>query len=508
MVNQKIMGVILSYTAQLIQIITSLIYTPIMLRLLGQSEYGLYQLVNSIISYLGLLSLGFSSSYIRFYSRYKAKEDEKGIADLNGMFLMIFMIISLISLIAGGIMTVNAGSILGTGLTNDELNTAKVLMGLMTFNLALSFPTSIFDCSIIAHEKFVFQKLVTLLQYLLNPFLTLPLLLVGYGSISMVVISTILSILKLFMNVLYCIKVIHIKFNLKRIQISLLKEMWIFTFFIFINQIIDQINWSIDKFLLGRFIGTTAVAIYGLSSMINNIYLQFSSTISSVFIPKINNVIAEKNDNKELTQLFTMVGRIQFIILMLIITGFVLFGKKFIELWGGTGYEDSYYIGLWLMIPVTVPLIQNLGLEIQRAKNMHRVRSIVYFFISIGNMLASIPLIKMYGGIGAAIGTAVSLTVGNIIFMNWYYYKKIELDIVYFWKQIIKFLPAVIFSVICGFLMKIFIHIDGWSDLIFCIFIYTLFYAIGMWFLGINLYEKSLIKSMFDKVIKIRKRCF
>mgnify|MGYP002663486490 CR=1 FL=1 len=94
MLNQRKSGVILSYVGQLVQIIIGVIYTPIMLRLLGQSEYGLYQLVYSVVSYLSLLSLGFGSSYLRFYSRYKAQEDEEGVAKLNGMFMIIFCSIS------------------------------------------------------------------------------------------------------------------------------------------------------------------------------------------------------------------------------------------------------------------------------------------------------------------------------------------------------------------------------------------------------------------------------
>ena len=66
-ISQKKAGVVLSYASQAVQIISGLIYTPIMLRILGQSEYGLYQLVYSVVSYLGLLSMGFNASYMRFY---------------------------------------------------------------------------------------------------------------------------------------------------------------------------------------------------------------------------------------------------------------------------------------------------------------------------------------------------------------------------------------------------------------------------------------------------------
>ncbi|GFI41918.1 hypothetical protein IMSAGC017_01964 [Thomasclavelia cocleata] len=88
--NQLKIGVILSYVGMIVQNIISIVYTSLMLRLLGKSEYGLYQLVFSVVSYLGLLSFGFGSTYVRFYSRYKVKDDVDGIARLNGMFITIF----------------------------------------------------------------------------------------------------------------------------------------------------------------------------------------------------------------------------------------------------------------------------------------------------------------------------------------------------------------------------------------------------------------------------------
>ena len=56
--NELKAGVLLSYVNLAIGMIIPLIYTPIMLRLLGQAEYGLYSLSNSVISYLSLLTFG------------------------------------------------------------------------------------------------------------------------------------------------------------------------------------------------------------------------------------------------------------------------------------------------------------------------------------------------------------------------------------------------------------------------------------------------------------------
>lgn len=501
-INQRKAGVILSYAGQFAKILISVIYTPIMLRLLGQSEYGLYQLVYSVVSYLSLLSLGFSSSYIRFYSRYKVHNDEDGVARLNGMFLLIFVILSIVCILCGFVMLGNIREIFGSGLTDSEYSTAKILMALLIINLAITFPNSVFTCSITAHEKFLFQKFLILLQNICNPLLSLPLLIMGYGSIGMVSVTTLLTLLVLVMNIYYCFHNLHIRFCFKEFQIRLLKEMWLFTFFIFINQIIDQINWSVDKFLLGRFAGTTAVAVYGVGGQINSMYIEFSSSVSNVFVPKINRIVAESNDDRELTKLFTKVGRIQFIILGLILSGFIFFGFPFVKIWAGSDYADSYVIALLLIAPVTVPLIQNLGIEIQRAKNMHKARAVVYLFIALANIAISIPLIKFMGPVGAALGTAISLLAGNIVFMNWYYHARIGMNMFYFWKEIAKFIPALIAPCAVGFVIMKFATITGLVKLGVFAIIYTAVYAFSMFFLGMNAEEKQLVIGPIRKILR------
>ena len=66
-------GFVLSYVSIGVQSVISIVYTPVMLRLLGQSDYGLLQIAMSAIAHLGILSFGFSGSYLRFYSSSRAR---------------------------------------------------------------------------------------------------------------------------------------------------------------------------------------------------------------------------------------------------------------------------------------------------------------------------------------------------------------------------------------------------------------------------------------------------
>ena len=502
-VNQLKIGVVLSYVSMIVQNIIAIVYTPVMLRLLGQSEYGLYQLVYSVVSYLGLLSFGFGSAYVRFYSRYKVKDDQEGIAKLNDMFMIVFNIIAIIALLAGGVLVGNVNNLFSKSLTANEINTATILMILMVINLAISFPSSVFDSFVTAHECYFFQRVISLLQTVLNPFLTLPLLLMGYKSISLVVVTTILTVSKFIINYWYCIKKLRMRFIFHNMNFSLLKEIGVFSFYIFINMIVDQINWSVDKFILGVFSGTTAVAIYAVGGQINTMYMSLSTSISSVFIPRVNKIVArDENNNEELTELFTRVGRIQFIILAMVIGGFIVVGKYFINVWAGTDYNKAYYVALLLIIPVTVPLTQNLGIEIQRAKNMHIFRSIIYFLIAIGNVFISIPLVQLFGEMGAALGTAISLIIGNIIVMNWYYQVKIKLDMLYFWKQILMLMPCVVTSTLLALFLSNILIVNSIVNFIIVGVFYVLVYLVCLITFGMNSYEKNLIKGPINKILK------
>ena len=401
-------------------------------------------------------------------------------------------------------MAANTSALFGTGLSAAELSRARILLVILVINMAMTFPNSVFDSYVTAHEEFLFQKLLRIVQGLLNPFLTLPLLLLGYGSVALVLISTLLTAVLLIVNIWYCTKKLNMRFCFSNLQMSLLKEMWVFTFFIFLAQIIDQVNWSVDKFLLGRMKGTEEVAVYGVGGQINSLYLEMSVAISAVFIPRVNRIVASSDDNLELTNLMTRVGRIQFLVLALILTGFVFFGEPFIKLWAGDGYEQAYNVALVLMIPVTLPLTQNLGIEIQRAKNKHRVRSIVYACLAIVNVVSSVLLIPRLGSVGAAWGTAISLVLGNILFMNWYYHKRMGMRMDLFWKGLIALVPALLLACLCGWAYSSFVEISSWAELIIAICIYVIVYALIVWLLGMNQYEKSLVTGMLKKVGLVR----
>ena len=491
--NELKLGAMLSYLSLFLGTIIQILYTPIMLRLLGKSEYGLYILANSVIGYLGVLDFGLGNAIVRYTAKYRALNDKDGEYNLNGMLIIVYSIIAIVVIVAGVIIVNNTDNIFSSSLSVKELNTMKILIMIMVLNMAISLPFGIFAGIVTAYEKFTFQKILGIIRSIINPFIMLPILFMGYKSVGMIVATTFINILYISINVYYCFKILKIKIKFNNIELVLFKEIFGYSFFIFLNVIVDKIYWGTDQLILGVVSGTTMVSIYSIGSQINSYYMQFSTAIVGVFLPRVTQLITKKVTDNEISDLFIKIGRIQYFILAFIMCGFILVGEEFINIWAGDGYESAYYIAIVVMIPLTIPLIQNLGITILQAKNMHQFRSNLYIGIALLNVMISIPFANRLGGFGCALVSGICFFIGNGIIMNIYYYKKINIDIPRFWREIAKISIPVAISLFIGLIMNSFIVGQGIVNLIIKVLIFSIVYVILVIKIGMDDYEKNLI---------------
>lgn len=500
--NQLRSGVILSYINLAISSVIPFAYTPVMLRMLGQAEYGLYSLASSAAAYLSLLSFGFGSTIVRYISKYRAENDRESEEKTYGFFLLLYCALAVLVLICGIIIIMNVEPIFHRGLTKAEVDKMKMLVGIMTFNTMLSFPLSVFSSMIIAHEKYIFQKLTNMIATVLAPIANLIALYLGYKAVGMAIAGTIMQFTMIPANIIYCYKNLNIRPKFSRIPISLKKEMFGFSIFVFIGSIVDMLFWATDKVILGMLESSIAVAIYNVGATFNSMIVNLSTSISGVLTPKITGMVVKEKKKEQFTELFIRIGRLQFIIIALIVSGFTVFGQTFIRLWAGNSYKDAYWVALMTMLPLCIPLIQNTGLTIVVAQNKHQFRSVVYLIIAIINVISTYLTVPYMGIIAAALCSCISYIVGQGIIMNLYYYKVTKIDIPLFWKNILKMAVVPATMTITGVFLVNNIYIENWRRFLFGVVIFSCVYAIFMYLFVLNDYEKNIFKNPVIKVLK------
>ena len=493
--NQLKVGAALNYVSICLNMVVGLLYTPYMLRMLGQSEYGLYSLAASIIAYLTVLDLGFGNAIIRYTAKFRAEGKQREQEEMFGMFFILYIGIGIIAMIAGSVLSLNVENMFSRAMTESEVHRTRIMLWLMTFNLAFTFPMSIWGSIMSAYERFVFQRIVSIIRSVLNPVVMILLLVVGYKAIAMVVVTTIFNVATLLVNWWYCKYKLTIKVRFAKFKWAFLKEVSIYSFWIFLNAIMDRIYWSTGQFVLGIYKGSVAIAVYAVAIQLESMYMMFSTAISSVFLPKVTSMVTKGSSDEEISDLFIRTGRIQYIVMAYILSAFVVFGKQFIILWAGDDYTDAYYLTLMFFVPLTVPLIQNLGILILQARNQMKFRSMLYIVIALCSLGLSIYLAQIYGGYGCAFATGMALLIGQGLIMNIYYQKKQRINITGFWLEILKMsiVPAVF--IVVGLYVLNYFEPSNMTVLDFAkyLILYTVLYIPLFLIFSINKEEKDLL---------------
>lgn len=519
-INQRKAGAVLSYVQILLTNTVGIIYTPIMLKLLSQDEYGLFGTAASLTTYLGLLSFGISGAYMKFVMDARARQDEEEEKRLNGMFLSIFAFFSLLVIIVGALLIFASEYIFGAKYSIHQLDEIKWIMFLTIINYVFTFMFTPVTMFIQSHERYVFIRIVYIVLNCLTPVINIFVLTFYPYAVSLSIVSLVTASITFFIWFIYAYAKLKMRFLFRGIKFIKVKSVFIFSSFLLINEITNIIVNSTDRLVLSVVAGAVPVAIYTVGANFGAYFTSFSTSVSSVFAPSVNKIVAEakvkeEDPNPALNGLFQRVGRVQFLILSLIMIGYITIGQQFVNLWAGEKYHFSFYVGLFLLMSQYIPCFQNVGLEIQKAKNMHKKRSIVYFFVGIANVGITIPLAIFFsgdqfevgfGGIFAAAATFICVILGQVIWMNVYYQRKVGLNIFAFWKGIISILPGFIIPVGVGVLLNTFTSINNYRMFFLDAFIILISYIISVWFISMNKYEKELVKSPFRRIARKLKR--
>lgn len=500
MASQRRTGAILGYTNVAVKNIVYLLYTPMLLAFMGQGDYGVYETCYSFVFSLQLLSFGFAGAYVRFYMLRDTAGDEVGIRQLNGMYLILYLGICAAAVALGLVFSGLSEVIFAESFTAAEISLASALMAVMTFNVATTLFTTVFDSYIIAHERFTFQQSRQLVASVAAPGLTLVLLNLGMGAVGAAFAQLIVNLLLLALNIRYAVSRLGWRCNLCGFDTVLFKSLIAFSGWLFVNELFNLLTLNLPSVVLGAVSGSVVVSVFAITVKLRGAFYAISTTMSNLFIPAVNRVVAETDDNNELTKILSRVGRYQAILYCWVLGGFVITGRWFISIWAGPEFDDAYYMTIAMLVPATVPLIQNVGIEIQKAKNKHKARSLAYLICSIVDLGITLVLASSFGAWAAVFGYIFYIVAAAWFFMNWYYQTRIGLDMLFYWKRVAPVLLSCAVVTAAGLLGTTIVPVSGLLSFLTWGAVYTVVYAAAIWVFSLGDSEKERIEAIPAKI--------
>jgi O-antigen/teichoic acid export membrane protein len=275
-----------------------------------------------------------------------------------------------------------------------------------------------------------------------------------------------------------------------------------FSFFLIIVAIVDQVYWQAGKLFLGAMVGTASVALFSFAVQITRYYVTISSSLNSLIFPRVSKLVVAIEDNRQqLNSFFIRYSRVQGIVLGLILSGFILFGKEFIALWIGEQYELVYYLTLSFMIPFTWDLTQNFGISVLNAMNLHKYRAFLYSFVVLLYIVLCYPVIKLFGAVGCAVLSGACILLGNGFGLSILYSRigNLKMRTYFYWMA--RIVPIALIALGLGFLLISHIPIKSWVGLFLQGGLFCIVYMIGIFFLYLSKLERRTLIEYIKKLV-------
>lgn len=432
--NQLKSGTILSYINILVTNATGIFVTPFIINSLGDSEYGVYTLIGAFVGYLSVLDLGLNNATIRFVALYRVEKDKRAEENFLSISFLIYSILVLLIMVGGIIFYLNTNTLFGTTLTTVELEKAKIMLTILIVNIAITIPGGIFAAICTGYEQFVYPRLLTLIKTIVRTIMIFVILNQGADALGIVILDSIMNLFFIVGTAWYVFKVLKVKIKLHEYKFYYVKEIFQYSFWIFLFGLIYQFQWRTGQVVLGTNTNTVTVAIYGVGVMLGIYFTTFGNVINGLLLPKAIRNIHEGMDGEQLTQQMIRVGRISLILLLYVFGAFLLSGREFVFLWVGETYRDSWLIALLIMAVYILPMSQGFGHAVLEAKKLVRFKTLSFLIFCTIGIIAGAWLSYHYGALGMVSGVVAGLFLLQNV-MNIYYHKVAGLNVVQFFKQ-------------------------------------------------------------------------
>jgi O-antigen/teichoic acid export membrane protein len=468
-----------SWFALGVNVIVGIFLSPFILHRLGDAAFGIWVLIFSVTGYYGVFDLGIRSSIVRYVSKYSATKDLEEVTGLINTALFSYSCAGALCLaitIAGSFYLDRIFHI-----TPGLQNQARSVLLLVGASVALAFPLGMFGGILEGLQKFYINNWTIVVSTLLRASLIVVYLNRGYGLFTVALITVGLPFLASLVRAALAFHSMPLKLSLAYVNRNSFRLMANYSSVTFMIIVAAQLRFKTDAVVIGTLLSSAAITYFYAGSRLVDYAGEVVSSLAQIFVPMSSQSDAAGNMDR-LRKIFIAGNRACAFTIMPITAAFVILGKSIIQVWVGKKYvAQGYPVLLILIFPYTLMLIQAASSRILFGMGRHGKLAVVTLIEGVANLALSILLVRPYGIIGDALGTAIPLAGTFIFFMPFHLCSRLRLGISTYLRQA-YFLPLVLSVplVVVLLLMQHWFVAQTYRQLALQLFVGGIVYALGL----------------------------
>ncbi len=431
--RQIIKNVGSSWFALGVNILVGIFLSPFILHHLGDAAFGIWVLIFSLTGYYGIFDFGIRSSIIRYVSKYTATNDFEEVSGLINTALFTYTCVGglcLVITLVGCLYVDRIFHILPALQT-----TARWLLLVVGVSVALGFPLGMFGGILEGLQKFYILNWTNIVSTSLRVVLIVLYLNRGYGLLTVALITVGMPLLASFVRAGLALHSMPVRFSWKYVHRDAFRHMANYSAVTFMIILAGQLRFKTDAVVIGTFLSSAAITYFYAGSRLVDYAGEVVSSLAQIFIPMASQSDAA-GDLARLRKIFVAGNRSCAFTMLPITAIFLVLGRSIIEVWVGKKYvAQGYPVLVVLVVPYTLMLVQAASSRVLFGISKHGTLAVVTMIEGAANLVLSILLVRRYGIMGDAVGTAIPLAATFILFMPYHICSRLGLRVLPYLRQ-------------------------------------------------------------------------
>jgi O-antigen/teichoic acid export membrane protein len=397
-----------------VQLAVGFVLSPFILHKLGDAAFGIWVLIFSLTAYYFMFDFGILAAVPRYVARFVAIGDQEALARFVNTSLAACCALGLLILVVTGIGFHYLGAVFK--IPADFLGTARILFLLVGADVALGFPLGVFGCVLEGYQSFERLNLTHICASLLRGLFIFLALSLGGGLQVMALAAVTVNLLRHLACAHIVLRTTPLRLGAKYVDRSMLGELTGFGAVFFVMTIAENLRFQSDAIVIGAFLSSTAITYYAIGSKLAEYPASIVSSLAQIFTPMASHYEAS-DDQEGLRKVFVAGNRACALVILPLCAILIVLGKPIIAVWVGTKYLSSYPILLVLIVSKTLFLGQSSSTRMLVGLGRLRLLTLVITLDGAANLILSIILLRHWGILGVALGTAIPLTCTSLFFL-------------------------------------------------------------------------------------------
>ena len=414
-IKQIIRNVGSSWIALGVNVIVGFFLSPFILHRLGDRAFGIWVLIFAVTGYYGLFDLGIRSSIVRYVSKARATGDTHYASQILSTSLFTYCCIGAISLLLTGALAIYLQALFR--IPPEFESTARLLLVIVGVSVAAGFPLGVSGGILEGLQEFSVLNWTSILSTLARAVLIVIVLQRGYGLVALALITVSLPVVTAILRWIIALRMFPAPISMKYVDRAIFREIAHYSGTTMVMIVATRLRFKSDSVIIGSFLGSAAITYFNIGSRIVDYAGEVVESLAQIFVPMSSHSDA-LGEMDRLRKIFVAGNRFCALIIFPICALLIILGKAIITVWVGARYvTTSYPILIVLLLPTTLMLAQAASGRVLLGMSKHRIWAFVILTEGIVNIILSIALVRPYGIMGDALGTAIPLAVTMIFFL-------------------------------------------------------------------------------------------